>query len=270
MALVWMEDYRTRCWNCCGDFFHFFLLRPRVPFFVYRCFPATTDHVSCLKRAKKSSRHEPAWLRANKNHASNMQSARACTVLVRTQPGSRVPCSSCAPTKCVLPLTTYQVGGPSRCAPRVFPGTWKIFQFCFIAWLCPRGKESLQFLFCSGQRLYNYVLLLSLPQREETLQFCFIGSNPKGTDFAILFYRLCPERRDFTILFYWLCPEKRELQHFVLLNLPREKRTLTFLFYWICPERTELYNFVLLALPREKRLYSFDLLGLPQREETLH
>jgi hypothetical protein len=75
----------------------------------------------------------------------------------------------------------------------------------FIGWLCPRGKRLYNFVLLPlprDKRLYNYVLLLSLPQREETLQFCFIGSDPKGRDFAILFYWLCPERRDFTILFY--------------------------------------------------------------------
>jgi hypothetical protein len=134
-------------------------------------------------------------------------------------------------------------------------GKFSNFVF-FIGWLCPKGKESLQFLFCSGQRLYNYVLLLSLPQREETLQFCFIGSDPKG--------------RDFAILFYWLCPERRDLTNFVLLNLPREKRTLTFCFIESAQREQKLYNFILLALPREKRLHSFDKLGLPQREETVH
>jgi hypothetical protein len=70
-------------------------------------------------------------------------------------------------------------------------------------WLAlPQREREFTKNICSGQRLYNYVLLLSLPQRGETLQFCFIGSDPKGRDFAILFYWLCPERRDFTILFY--------------------------------------------------------------------
>ncbi len=118
-----------------------------------------------------------------------MQSARACMVLVRTQPGSRVPCSSCAPTKCVLPLTTYQVGGPSRCAPRVVPGTWKIFQFCFL----------------------------------------LVGSAPEGRDFTTSFYCLCPEIRDFTIMFYYcLCPKGKRLYNFVLLALTQRVETLQF------------------------------------------
>ncbi len=182
------------------------------------------------KRApQKSSRHEQAWLRANKNHASTMQITRACMVLVRTQPGSRVPCSSCAPTKCVLPLTTYQVGGPSRCAPRVFPGTWKIFQFCFLlVGSAPEGRE------------FTIFVLLALPQREETLQ--------------LRFYCLCPEIRDFTIMFYYcLCPKGKRLYNFVVLALT---------------QRVETLQFCSLALPREKRLHNFVLLNLPRENRN--
>jgi hypothetical protein len=152
-----------------GDFF-FFSSFGRACLFLYTvAFQRRRSTSAAQKEPKrasqKSSRHEPAWLRANKNHASTMQSTRACMVLVRTQPGSRVPCSSCAPTKCVLPLTTYQVGGPSRCAPRVVPGTWKIFQFCFLlVGSAPEGRE------------FTIFVLLALPQREETLQLRFIAS----------------------------------------------------------------------------------------------
>lgn len=212
MALVWMDDYRTRCWNCWGDFFHFFLLRPRVPFFVYLCFPATTEHVSCLKRAKKSTPKRAAGT-----------SQHGC---VRTRTMQKHAClhGSCAYAtglpRAILLLCTYKVRAPAHHLPSRWSqsvrttrlsGHLESFPILFYCLALPQREENFQFLFCSGQRLYNYVLLLSLPQREETLQFCFIGSDPKGRDFAILFYWLCPERRDFTILFYWLCPEKREL-----------------------------------------------------------
>jgi hypothetical protein len=210
-----------------GDFFHVFLLRPRVPFF---CIPLLSSddgaHVSCLKRAKKSTPKEQQ-ARARmvaceqepcKHHAKHARLHGSCAYATGLPRAMLLLCTY--PSACSRSLTTYQVGGPSRCAPRVFPGTWgKIFQFCFFYWLAlpPEGKRVYNFCFVLGRDFTNYVLLLSLPQREETLnffvllpltqrvetlQFCSIGSAQREETSQFCFIESAQRKENFNILFY--------------------------------------------------------------------
>lgn len=222
MALVWMDDYRTRCWNCWGGLLSCFPPSAARALFLYTV--AFQRRRSARQLPKKSQKEHPKRAAGTSPHGCvrtrTMQApckarALAWFVCVRNRaPACHAPLVHLP--KCVLPLAHHL---PSRWSQSVrttrlsghlgenFP-----ILFFLLVGSAPRGKESLQFLFCSWQRLYKLCsIIVFAPKGRDFKFFCFITSDPKGRDFAILFYWLCPERRDFTILFYWICPEKREL-----------------------------------------------------------
>jgi hypothetical protein len=80
------------------------------------------------------------------------------------------------------------------------------FTIMFYYCLCPEGRDcTIMFCYClcpKGKRLYNFVLLLSLPEREETLQFCSIGSAQREETSQFCFIDSAQRKQNFNILFY--------------------------------------------------------------------
>ncbi len=150
------------------------------------CIPLLSSDDGARQLPKKSQKEHPERAAGTSQHGCvrtrTMQSpckarALAWFLCVRNRaPACHAPLLH-LPSACSRSPPTYQVGGPSRCAPHVFPGTWKIFQFCFFYWLALPKRE---------REFTIFVLFWA-----ETLQLCsIIVSAPKGRDFTILFYWL--------------------------------------------------------------------------------